>query len=70
LFVYISIKPNKFWEYNNLPLIRSHPLHEKVFFIRGVASLERDNLLVFYYFSASENWSDKRGYYCPYFCEF
>ena len=29
--------------------------------IRGMASLKGDNLLVFYYISASEIWSDKRG---------
>jgi hypothetical protein len=28
---------------------------------RGVASLERDNLLVFYYLSTSKLWPDKRG---------
>jgi hypothetical protein len=28
--------------------------------IRGMASLEEDNLVVFYYLSVSENWSDKR----------
>ena len=28
--------------------------------IRGVASLEGDNLVVFYYLSESENWPDKR----------
>jgi len=34
---------------------RSPPL------IRWVASLERDNFLLFYYLSASENWPDNRG---------
>ena len=29
--------------------------------IRGVVSLENDNLVVLYYLSASEIWSDKRG---------
>ena len=29
--------------------------------IRGMASLEGDNLVVFYYLSVSENWPDKRG---------
>jgi hypothetical protein len=28
--------------------------------IRGIASLEGDNLVVFYYLSVSENWPDKR----------
>jgi hypothetical protein len=28
--------------------------------IRGMASLEGDNLVVFYYHSVSENWPDKR----------
>ena len=28
--------------------------------IRGMASLEGDNLVVFYYLSVSENWPDKR----------
>ena len=28
--------------------------------IRGVASLEGDNLVVFYYLSVSEIWPDKR----------
>jgi hypothetical protein len=30
-------------------------------FIRGVTSLEEDKLVVFYYFSAFDIWSDKRG---------
>jgi hypothetical protein len=29
--------------------------------IREMASLEGDNLVVFYYRSVSENWPDKRG---------
>jgi hypothetical protein len=29
--------------------------------IRGMASLEGDNLVVFYYLSVSENWPYKRG---------
>ena len=29
--------------------------------IRGMASLETDNELVFYYLSASEIWPEKRG---------
>jgi hypothetical protein len=29
--------------------------------IREMASLEGDNLVVFYYHSVSENWPDKRG---------
>jgi hypothetical protein len=29
--------------------------------IREVSSLERDNLLVFYYFSATDIWPHKRG---------
>jgi hypothetical protein len=33
-------------------------LHKKK---RGVASLERDNLAVFYYLRASANWPDKEG---------
>jgi hypothetical protein len=28
--------------------------------MRGVVSLEGDNLVVFYYLSASESWSDKK----------
>jgi hypothetical protein len=30
--------------------------------IRGMASLEGDNLVIFYYLSVSENWPDKRDY--------
>jgi hypothetical protein len=29
--------------------------------MEGVASLDGDNLVVFYYLSASEIWLDKRG---------
>jgi len=29
--------------------------------IRGLASLEGDNLVVFYYISASEIWPDNKG---------
>jgi len=29
--------------------------------IRGVVSLDGDNLVVFYYLSSSEFWHDKRG---------
>jgi hypothetical protein len=36
-------------------------VHLKSGLIRGVASLEDDNLVVLYYLSASEIWSDKRG---------
>jgi hypothetical protein len=36
-------------------------VHLKSVLIRGVASLERYNLLVFYSLSASELWPDKRG---------
>ena len=35
-------------------------MYLKTGLIRGMASLEGDNLVVFYYLSVSENWSDKR----------
>jgi hypothetical protein len=37
--------------------------------MEGVASLDGDNLVVFYYLSASEIWLDERGDFwweCPY----
>jgi len=34
---------------------------KKVVLVRGVSFLEGDNLLIFYYLSASEIWSDKKG---------
>jgi hypothetical protein len=45
-------------------LQRGHPsisVYLKTGLIREMASLEGDNLVVFYYHSVSENWPDKRG---------
>jgi tRNA1(Val) A37 N6-methylase TrmN6 len=39
-----------------------HPFcHETSHFIRGMASLEADNLVAFHSFSASEIWPEKRA---------
>jgi hypothetical protein len=44
----------KYWWYFTISV------YLKTGLIRGVASLEGDNLVVFYYLSVSENWPDKR----------
>ena len=36
-------------------------MHLKSELIKGVASFEKENLVVFYYLSASEIWPDKGG---------
>jgi len=46
--------------YSSPPLINPTLLHLKDGLIRGLASLDGDNLVVFYYHSVSEIWSDKR----------
>ena len=42
-------------------MAQGHPSAMKNCLIGGMASLERDNLVVFYYLSASVFWPDERG---------
>jgi len=47
-------------EYSSPPSYKAIPFcNEKMAFIGGV-SIERDNLIVFYYLSSSKIWPDKR----------
>ena len=46
--------------YSSPSFIRPPLLQSICRLMRGVVSLEGDNLVVFYYLSASESWSDKK----------
>jgi len=54
--------PKQMLHHCSPPLIKPPPsaLKKICFITRGVASLEGDNLVVFYYLGASEIWPDKR----------
>ena len=56
--------PSTFFQLYSSPTLIDHPSVIKLPYktgITGVASLEGDNLVVFYYLGASKIWPDKRG---------
>ena len=55
----IAFVPKQMLHYSSPPSYKATPF-AITGFIRGVASLERDNLVAFYILGVSEIWPDKR----------